>query len=113
MNEFMYNVSSGPHIRQDLNTGSVMRNVCVALLPATVFGVFHFGLRAFLIIVCSIAAAELSELIFNRIAGKKNSLSDWSAVVTGLLLALSLLGENDSPSCERRQPRANALPSPS
>ena len=90
MNETIFNVSSGPHIRQDLNTGSVMRNVCVALLPAAVFGVFHFGLRALLIIVCSIAAAELSEWIVDRITGRKNTLSDWSAVVTGLLLALSL-----------------------
>ena len=86
----MFNISSSPHFRQNLTTGNVMRDVVIALMPATVFGIYHFGLRAFLVIACSILATTLSEFIFDFIAKKPNTLTDGSAVVTGLLLALSL-----------------------
>ena len=90
MNEKMYNVSSSPHIRQDLTTTSVMLNVVVALMPAAVFGVFHFGIHALLIILLSIASCVLSEFVFDYITKSSNTVTDCSAVVTGLLLALTL-----------------------
>ena len=86
----MFNISSSPHFRQNLTTGNVMRDVVIALMPATVFGVYHFGLKALLVIICSILATTVSEFIFDVIAKKPNTLTDGSAVVTGLLLALSL-----------------------
>lgn len=85
-----YHVSSSPHVRSPLTTGTVMYDVILALLPATVFGVWHFGVHALLIILMSVASAVLTEFIFNAITGKENTLRDGSAVLTGLLLALCL-----------------------
>ena len=90
MNEQILNISSSPHFRSPLTTGKVMTNVCVALMPATVFGIYRYGLHAFLIIACSILSAVLCEFVFDFIAKKPNTITDGSAVVTGLLLALSL-----------------------
>lgn len=90
MNEKLLNVSSSPHIRHKLTTGSVMFDVVLSLLPAAVFGIYHFGLHAFLVIAASVIAAVLTEFIFDYIAKKPNTVTDGSAIVTGLLLALSL-----------------------
>ncbi len=86
----LYNVSSSPHVRSSLTTGNVMLDVCLALLPATLFGVWHFGFHAALVILMSIASAVLTEYVFDFITGRENTLKDGSAVVTGLLLALCL-----------------------
>lgn len=86
----LYNVSSGPHIRSRLTTGNVMYNVAVALLPAVLWGVYHFGFHAFLVIAMSVMTAVLTEFVFNRIVRKPNTVKDGSAIVTGLLLALCL-----------------------
>ena len=51
------NVSSGPHTRSRLSTGNVMRDVCISLVPAAAVGVWHFGVRALIIIIASIATA--------------------------------------------------------
>lgn len=85
-----YQVSSSPHVRSPLTTGGVMYDVILALLPATVFGVWHFGVHALLIVLMSIVSAVLTEWVFNRITGKENTIRDGSAVLTGLLLALCL-----------------------
>jgi len=90
MNEYKLNLSSGPHFRHKLTTWGVMADVLIALLPATLFGIFHFGVHAFLIIACSILSCELSEFIFDYITKRPNTCKDGSAAVTGLLLALSL-----------------------
>ncbi|MBO6016065.1 MAG: RnfABCDGE type electron transport complex subunit D [Lachnospiraceae bacterium] len=89
MNEHM-KVSSNPHIRSKVTTQGIMLCVILALLPAAVFGVFHFGFGALLLILLSILSCELSEMIFNRICKKESTAGDLSAVVTGLLLALNL-----------------------
>ncbi len=90
MNENLLNVSSNPHIRSKITTGSVMADVVLALLPATAVGIYRYGLHAFLIIAVSILTAVLSEYIFDVIAKRPNTVRDGSAVVTGLLLALTL-----------------------
>lgn len=90
MNDTLLNVSSSPHIRHRMTTGSVMRDVVFALLPTAMFGVYHFGLNAFLIIVLAVASAVLTELIFDYICKRPQTWKDGSAVVTGLLLSLSL-----------------------
>ena len=86
----LLNVSSSPHIRSRLTTGKVMYDVVLALLPAAVFGVWIYGLHACLVIAVSILSAVLTEFVFDYIAHKPNTLTDGSAVVTGLLLALTL-----------------------
>ncbi len=90
MNEKLLNVSSSPHIRQKLTTRNVMLNVVLALIPTTLFGIYRYGLHAFLVIAVSVLSAVLTEFIFDYIAKKPNTVKDGSAVVTGLLLALSL-----------------------
>lgn len=90
MNEKLLNVSSSPHIRSKLTTGSVMLDVVLALLPAAVFGIYRYGLHAFLVIAVSVLTAVLTEFLFDRAAKRPNTVTDGSAVVTGLLLALSL-----------------------
>ena len=86
----LYNVSSSPHVRSKLSTGTVMYDVILALVPATVVGIWNFGFHAFLVILMSITGAVLTEYVFDYIAKKPMTIKDGSAVVTGLLLALCL-----------------------
>ncbi len=86
----LLNVSSGPHVRDKWTTQYIMTAVVLSLLPATVIGVIHDGVHALLIVLSSIIAAVLTELVFDKIAHKPDTWKDGSAVVTGLMLALSL-----------------------
>lgn len=83
-------VSSSPHIHSGASTRKIMLDVIIALLPATVAAVVLFGLRALLLIAVSVATSVISEFLFNLICKKKQTVGDLSAVITGLLLALSL-----------------------
>ena len=85
-----YQVSSAPHVRAKDSTSRVMLYVIIALLPASLFGIWNFGYKALVLILVTIASCLASEWIFDKIVHKKNSLPDLSAVVTGLLLALNL-----------------------
>ena len=86
----LYNVTSSPHVRSGMGTDKIMLCVIIALLPATVFGIFNFGPRALAVIVVTIASCFVSEFIYNKIARKKQTVGDLSCIVTGLLLALNL-----------------------
>lgn len=83
-------VSSNPHIRSKSSTSGIMFCVILALLPAAGFGVYNFGINALLLILITVASCVFSEFLFDMICHKKNSITDFSAVVTGLLLALNL-----------------------
>lgn len=84
-------VSSSPHIRSKETVQSVMRDVLIALLPATVFGVITFGARALVLILLAIAAAVGTEAFIQKYMRKtKVTIKDLSAVVTGLLLAMNI-----------------------
>ncbi len=83
-------VSSSPHIRSAVTTQSIMRDVIIALLPATVAGVILFGWRALVTILVCVGTAVLSEFLFNIITKKEQTVGDLSSIVTGLLLALSI-----------------------
>ncbi len=83
-------VSSSPHIHKRVSTTGIMLDVIIALIPAAVYGIILYGYRAAIIIAVCIASAVLSEFVWNKIMKKQNSLTDLSAVVTGLLLALNL-----------------------
>lgn len=89
MNNELMNVASNPHVRHKDSTQRIMLYVIIALLPATCLGIWNFGLRALLLILITIASCVASEYIFNIITHKKQTVSDLSAVVTGLLLALN------------------------
>lgn len=83
-------VSSSPHIRSKETVSSVMRDVVIALVPATVMGIIFFGLTAAIMVAVSIIAAMAWETVYNKIAKKPNTIKDFSAVITGLLLALNM-----------------------
>ncbi|HAN87410.1 MAG TPA: Na+-transporting NADH:ubiquinone oxidoreductase subunit D [Firmicutes bacterium] len=83
-------VAPAPHIRSGASTPVIMRDVVIALMPAAISGVYFFGLRAAVSIVCSVAATVGAEYIFEKIANKPATIGDWSAAVTGLLIAMVL-----------------------
>jgi electron transport complex protein RnfD len=81
-------IQSSPHIVNPDNTSKIMCRVVISLLPATVWGVVMFGIAALLNIVVSVAAAVIGEALFRRATKQAIRIKDYSAVVTGLLLAL-------------------------
>ena len=83
-------VSPSPHIQSPDTTASIMLDVIISLVPATVYGFILFGWRAAVVVAVTIAAALLSEFLWNKALKKENSLGDLSAAVTGLILALNL-----------------------
>ena len=83
-------VSSNPHIRSKVSTSFIMIAVVIALLPTTIFGIYNFGASAGILILVTIATTVLTELLYELIFHKKVTIGDFSAVVTGLLLALNL-----------------------
>lgn len=83
-------VCSSPHLRSSDSTNRIMLDVVIALLPAAAVGVYFFGARAFLVILTTILSCVVSEYIARRAMNRENTLGDYSAVVTGLLLALNL-----------------------
>ena len=85
MNEKLLNMSSSPHIRHRLTTGAVMTDVVLALLPAAVFGIYRYGIHAFLILLISVASAVATEFLYDKAARKPMTVKDGGAVVTGLL----------------------------
>lgn len=90
MNE-QFNISASPHIRAKDSTGSIMMWVIIALLPTTLFGIWNFrDQNAWILVVVTVAAAVLTEFIYEKLMHKKVTISDFSAAVTGLLLALNL-----------------------
>lgn len=88
--EKQMNVSASPHIRGTMSTSKIMRLVILALLPAAGFGIYNFGIRALYHILVCIVACALTEFTYQAFADRPVAVGDFSAVVTGLLLALSL-----------------------
>lgn len=89
MSELLH-VSSSPHIRSKLKTENIMTYVVISLLPASLFGIYNFGLKALLLILISVGTCVAAEAIYEKLMHKKCTIKDMSAVVTGLLLALNL-----------------------
>ncbi len=83
-------VSSSPHIRDKVTSANIMRDVVIALLPASLFGVYHFGMKALLLVLITIATCVATEYIYEKLMHKPVTVGDYSAVVTGLLLSLNL-----------------------
>ena len=85
-----YIVSASPHLRDHVSTRSIMQDVCIAMLPACIAGVLFFGYRAAVILALSVLTAVLSEKFYCKAAHIKDTTGDFSAVVTGMLLAMNL-----------------------
>lgn len=86
----MYNVSVSPHVRAKDTTRSLMRDVAIALIPTLAFGVYQFGFGALKVIIISVITCVLCELLYELITKRPITVFDYSAVVTGLILAVNL-----------------------
>ena len=84
-------VSPSPHIHSRISTRTLMRDVVIALLPAVIVSIIFYGWKELLVLAVSVASCVAFESLINRFMLKKeDSISDWSAAVTGVLLALNL-----------------------
>ena len=88
--EQMFNVSSNPHVRARMTTAKIMQLVVIALLPAALMGIYNHGLKALAVLVVSTGSAALAEWLYDHFMHKKNTVKDFSAVVTGLLIGLNM-----------------------
>lgn len=86
----MLKVSASPHVRHHDSTATIMRDVCIALVPAVIAATILFGQQALALITVTVLASVVFEYLSRKLMGRENSIGDWSAVVTGLLLALNL-----------------------
>lgn len=86
----LYYVSSSPHIKSSKTVQSVMRDVIIALTPALLGAVLFFSFRALVIVAVSVSSCVLFEFLYNLIFKKPQSVSDLSAVVTGMLIGFNM-----------------------
>lgn len=84
------NISTSPHITKGISTDVIMRNVAWALLPVAAFAVYAFGINALLVLITSVISCVLTEHYLCKFSKKESTITDWSAVITGLLLGLTL-----------------------
>ena len=83
-------VASSPHIRGNFRTRRIMLDVVIALLPAMIVGIVMHGFRSLLVTVVSIVSCVGFEWLYSLVTRKRNTIVDGSAVVTGMLLAMTL-----------------------
>lgn len=83
-------VASSPHIRGNFRTNRIMADVVLALLPALAVGIWHFGVSALVVTLICVASAVAAEWLYSVVTKGRNTIVDGSAVVTGLLLAMTL-----------------------
>ena len=83
-------VSSSPHIKTKDDTPRLMLDVIIALLPAVIAGAVIYGIRALLVVFTCVLTSVVSEYLFNLIVKKEQTVFDFSAIITGLILGLSL-----------------------
>ena len=85
-----FQIASSPQFHSGMSTSSVMAHVSLALVPASVWGVYVFGWRALLVLLVSIAASVLTEFLLNRASSDENTIGDCSALLTGLLIGMNM-----------------------
>ena len=83
-------VSSSPHVRTNKDTSYIMKQVVIALLPATLAALFFFRLSALNVIFFCVTGSVGAELLCQKISKQESTIGDFSAVVTGLLLAFNV-----------------------
>ncbi len=90
MMEKQLTLASSPHIHSGRSTSRIMLDVIIALCPAAIAGVIIFGWRALLVLAITVGSCVGFEALFNLIVKKEQTLGDFSAIVTGLLLGMNL-----------------------
>ncbi|GKH46906.1 electron transport complex subunit D [Oscillospiraceae bacterium] len=83
-------ITPSPHFRDDINTRKIMLTVATALLPALVMSIFYFGIRALLLTAVCVVSCVVFEYLFAKVTKKPVTISDCSAVVTGIILAFNV-----------------------
>ena len=83
-------IASSPHIRDSVTTRRIMQEVCLALAPAGIAGIVYFGVDALKLILISVCTCVLTEYLYQRLMNQNVTAGDWSAVVTGLLIAYNV-----------------------
>ena len=83
-------VSSSPHVRTNKDTSYIMKQVVIALLPATLAALFFFRLSALNVILFCVTGSVGAEFLCQKISKQESTIGDFSAVVTGLLLAFNV-----------------------
>ncbi len=83
-------IRTSPHLKRAISVDRIMRNVVFALLPICAFAVFQFGLSALLLLLTTTGVAIATEWFFSRMSERGSTVSDWSVVITGMLLGLTL-----------------------
>ena len=86
----LLNVSSSPHVRTKVSTQSIMFDVAIAMVPATIWGVMQFGFYSLLVVAATVLSCMLSEYVYEVLMKKPVTVSDGSALVTGMILALNM-----------------------
>ncbi len=86
----LFHVSASPHTRDTVTTGRIMADVAIALIPASAFGVYYFGLNALVVLCVSMLTCVLTEYLYERLMKKAHTPYECSALVTGLLLGMNL-----------------------
>lgn len=86
----LFHVSAAPHSRSPVTTKNIMQDVAIALVPAGLFGIYNFGIHALMVIVVTILACVLTEYLYCKWMKKPSTASDYSAVVTAILLAYNV-----------------------
>ena len=83
-------VASSPHIRGNFRTNRIMADVMIALTPALAVGVSRFGMDALILTLVCMASAVAAEWVYGKLTKSRNTTVDGSALVTGMLLAMTL-----------------------
>ena len=83
-------ISTSPHIAKGIGTDTIMFNVVLALVPVSAFAIYSFGLSALMVISFATVGCVLTEHLLCRWSGQESTIGDWSAVITGMLLGLTL-----------------------
>ena len=83
-------IRAAPHLKRPQAVDEIMRNVVYALLPIVAFSVWLFGISVLALVLTTTLVAMATERLFSHLSGQGNTLGDWSVVITGILLALTL-----------------------
>lgn len=90
MSDQTLHISTSPHLAKGTSTDMIMLNVVFAMLPMVFFAIYSFGWNAALVITTAVGSCVLTEHVLCKLSGKSSTISDWSAVITGILLGLVL-----------------------
>ncbi|MCR1899890.1 RnfABCDGE type electron transport complex subunit D [Irregularibacter muris] len=90
MSDMFLTASSSPHVRSKEDVSIIMRDVVIALLPAFICSIYFFGMKALTLTLVAVLVAVGTEALIQKLMKKPITINDWSAVVTGVLLAFNL-----------------------